>query len=220
MIKSVIFDMDGVLLDSEPIHQRVNLNYFNTLGVSISQDFYDQNFIGLPLEQMLVFLKANNTLQKSVPEMMEECTTLLFDDFATSELEAAEGVEALLQNLQQRGYTLAVGSSSPPELIVLIIEKLGLDLYFQHLVSGYQVEWGKPHPDLFLHIAERLQVAPENCAVIEDSALGLEAAHSAGMKAVGVVNPSANQNMVRASLTVLSFKSSERQAILRVLEDW
>jgi len=220
MIDTVIFDMDGVLIDSEPIHQRVNLGYFNKLGVSVSQDFYDQNFIGLPLEQMLIYLKGQYQLAQSTAEMMAECTALLIEDFTRSELTPADGVEELLRTLAERKLNLAVGSSSPPDLIALIIRKLGLNQYFHQLVSGYQVERGKPHPDLFLKIAETLGTAPKNCAVIEDSALGLEAAHKAGMRAVGVKNVSSRQDMSKATITVAGFNLAERQNILKVLQEW
>jgi len=220
MIDTVIFDMDGVLIDSEPIHQRVNLGYFNKLGVSVSQDFYDQNFIGLPLEQMLIYLKGQHQLAQSTVDMMAECTALLIEDFTRSELTPADGVEELLSTLTERKLNLAVGSSSPPDLIALIIRKLGLTKYFHQLVSGYQVERGKPHPDLFLKIAEMLGAVPENCVVIEDSALGLEAAYKAGMKAVGVKNPSSRQDMGRATITVASFNLAERRNILKVLQEW
>lgn len=220
MIDTVIFDMDGVLLDSEPIHQRVNLGYFKTLGVSVSQDFYDQNFIGLPLEQMLIYLKKQHNLVQSTADMMAECISLLVEDFTRSELTPADGVVELLGSLAEKKLNLAVGSSSPPDLIALIIEKLGLARYFHQLVSGYQVERGKPNPDLFLKIAETLGVLPENCAVVEDSALGLEAAHRAGMKAVGVKNPLSRQDMCKATITVNGFNPDERKKILKVLQEW
>jgi len=220
MIDSVIFDMDGVLIDSEPIHQRVNLGYFNKLGFSVSQDFYDQNFIGLPLEQMLIYLKGQYQLEQSTAEMMAECTALLIEDFTRSELTPADGVEELLSTLAEKKLNLAVGSSSPPDLIALIIRKLGLTKYFHQLVSGYQVERGKPHPDLFLKIAEMLGSVPGNCVVIEDSALGLEAAYKAGMKAVGVKNALSRQDMSRATITVASFNLAERRNILKVLQEW
>lgn len=220
MIDTVIFDMDGVLIDSEPIHQRVNLAYFDKLGASVAQDFYDQNFIGLPLEQMLIYLKKEHHLQQGIAEMMTECTALLVEDFTQSELQPADGVEDLLKTLRQRQLQLAVGSSSPPDLIALIIRKLGLSKYFDQLVSGYQVERGKPNPDLFLKIAELLSVSPHKCAVIEDSALGLEAAYKAGMKAVGVKNALSSQNMERAALTVTGFDANAREKILEILQEW
>lgn len=220
MINTVIFDMDGVLLDSEPIHQRVNLGYFKKLGVSVSQDFYDQNFIGLPVEQMLIYLKKEYNLEKSTTNMMKECSSLLFEDFAQSELVPMKGVEKLLKSIKERGYNLAVGSSSSQELITLIIRKLGMTEYFHHLVSGYQVERGKPYPDLFLKIAEMFKVSPGNSVVIEDSSLGLEAAYRAGMNAVGVINPASRQDMSRARITVSCFDSSERKKILSALKDW
>ncbi len=220
MINTVIFDMDGVLLDSEPIHQRVNQNYFKLLGTPVSQDFYQKNFIGLPVEQMLIYLKKEHNLTRSVDEMLRECGQLLFEDFERSALRPAEGVDHLLGELKKRKFNLAVGSSSSPELISLIIGKLGLDKYFDHLVSGYQVERGKPHPDLFLRIAEIFQADPLQCAVIEDSSLGLQAAVSAGMKTVGVENPESAQDMAGALIKVQGFSQPERDLILQSLLEW
>jgi len=220
MINSVIFDMDGVLLDSEPIHQRVNFDYFKELGAPVSQEFYEQNFIGLPVEQMLVYIKKEKTIEKSLTDMMGELSSILYEEFLQSELIPSEGALELLKSMKERAYNLAVGSSSSPELIALVIEKLGLSDYFRFLVSGYQVERGKPHPDLFLRISEMFQVAPENCAVIEDSALGIEAAYKAGMRAVGVDNPGANQDMGRAGMTVHGFSRAEREQVMSVLKTW
>ena len=220
MIQTVIFDMDGVLIDSEPIHQRVNQAFFKQVGTPVSQEFYQQNFIGLPVEQMLIYLKEQNNLKESVPEMLSRCSELLFQDFERSDLVPSEGAKELLEELKKKNYNLAVGSSSSPELIALIIRKLGLTEYFHHLVSGYEVKRGKPHPDLFLKIAEIFQTSPDECAVIEDSALGLEAAHTAGMKAVGVDNPASMQDMSRAAITVGGFTPSERVQILSALQEW
>ena len=212
--------MDGVIIDSEPIHQRVNQAFFSSLGTPVSQEFYQNNFIGLPVEQMLIYLKKEYSLKQTVREMLKQCSDLLFQDFKQSKLVPAGGVEDLLEDLKKRKYNLAVGSSSSPELIAMIIRKLGLRDYFDHLVSGYQVERGKPHPDLFLKISGIFQTSPAECAVIEDSALGLEAAFAAGMKAVGVDNPESRQDMSRAAITVRGFTMPERERILSALQNW
>ncbi|MBN2626041.1 MAG: HAD family phosphatase [Spirochaetales bacterium] len=220
MIETVIFDMDGVLIDSEPIHQRVNQAFFNKLGTPVTMDFYQKNFIGLPVEQMLIYLKKEYSLSETVPSMLAECGRLLFEDFERSELVPAAGAKELLASLKEQGYNLAVGSSSSSELIRLIVRKLGLESYFDHLVSGYEVERGKPHPDLFLKIAGIFGSEPSRCAVIEDSSLGLEAAWNAGMKAVGVNNPASNQNMARAAVTVTGFAPEERALIEESIRSW
>ncbi len=221
MISTVIFDMDGVLIDSEPIHQRVNQSFFSRIGTEVGSEFYNSNFVGLPVEQMMVYLKEKHNLKAGVPELMAECGALLYKEFEQSELVPVSGVKELLGLFREEQFNLAVGSSSSPELIRLIIGKLGLDHFFHHLVSGYEVKKGKPEPDLFLKIAGIFNESPENCAVIEDSALGLKAASLAGMPSIGVRNPSSgDQDLSLAELIVPGFGKEERGEILKALQSW
>ena len=215
MIDTVIFDMDGVLIDSEPIHKSINQHFFEEIGAPVSDDHYHDNFVGMPLEKMLILLKEEFSLEPPVSELLERCNRNLHHEFEKASLKPIDGVEALIKEFSRRGYHLAVGSSSSPELISLLTAKLGLTDYFEHLVSGYEVERGKPHPDLFLHIAGLFNSKPENCLVIEDSALGLDAAFQAGMKSVAYRNiSSGNQNLKRAALVLESYSSEERDRVL------
>ncbi|MDI3311034.1 MAG: HAD-IA family hydrolase, partial [Thermoanaerobacterium sp.] len=101
---------------------------------------------------------------------------------------------------------LAVASSSPIEVIKLVVKRLKLESYFDELVSGDFVKRSKPHPDIFLYAAEKLLVEPERCLVIEDSNKGVLAAKSAGMKVVGFINPnSGNQDINMADMVIRSF---------------
>ena len=214
-IKAVIFDMDGVLLDSEPIHQKVNMDFFTEIGTPVSQEVYDRYFVGLPLAQMFEYLKKERGLDGDVSDMVKRSNDKLSAEFRSSSIVPVAGVEELLKAFQERGLPMAVGSSSSPQLIGTVIEKLGLEGYFQYLVSGYEVEKGKPHPDLFLHISTLLGAEAGECLVIEDSSLGVEAGVSAGMSVVGVRNPSSgDQDLNKADMVIRDFSGDERRRIL------
>jgi HAD superfamily hydrolase (TIGR01509 family) len=218
-IKAVIFDMDGVLLDSEPIHQKVNMDFFKEIGTPVSQDIYDRHFVGSPLAQMFEYLKREQGLEGDVADLVARSNEKLAEGFRTTPITPAAGVEDLITAFAERGLPMAVGSSSSPELIGTVIEKLGLSRYFSHLVSGYEVERGKPHPDLFLHVSELLGATPPECLVIEDSSLGVAAGVSAGMSVVGVRNPSSgDQDLSRADMIIRDFSAPERRNVLRKFE--
>lgn len=215
MIRTVIFDMDGVLIDSEPIHKSINQDFFREIGVPVSDTEYEEKFIGSPLEQMFVYLKQNNDISTSTAELTDECGKRIYKGFEEADITAAQGVGQLLNEIKNLGLNLAVGSSSSPELISLVIKKIGLNDYFHHLVSGYEVKKGKPNPDLFLHIAGLFGTDPSECLVIEDSTLGVEASHRAGMKTIGVRNISdVIQNLEKADLIVDDFSPEEMNKVL------
>jgi HAD superfamily hydrolase (TIGR01509 family) len=117
-----------------------------------------------------------------------------------------EGVDELVKELYSKKMRLAVASSSPIEVIKLVVKRLKLESYFDELVSGDFVKRSKPYPDIFLYASEKLNVVPEKCIVIEDSNNGVMAAKSAGMKVVGFINPnSGNQDINMADVVIRSF---------------
>ena len=199
MINTVIFDMDGVLIDSEPIHWQVNQDYFASIGAPIRDDEYSDRFVGLPLDKMLEHIKETRGIDRSIEEMFTESMANHLEAFSNADLVAVPGIPELIRALKEKGFNLAVASSSAPQLIDIILNKIGLRGYFDLTVSGFEVTHGKPAPDIFLEVASRFKVTPEHCLVIEDSALGVKAANRANMKVVGVRNStSGNQNLSQA----------------------
>jgi HAD superfamily hydrolase (TIGR01509 family) len=206
MLKAVIFDMDGVIVDSEPYHQALEKELFQHFGIAISESEH-LSFLGMTNEQMWTLLKAKYQLPLSVKEMNR------FDrekrvEFMKSkdEISSVPGVVNLIQELSGIKLPLAVASSSPMAIIEIFMAKFELKKYFQKLISGDFVPSSKPEPDIFLYAAELLKVIPENCIVIEDSQNGILAAQKAHMKCVGYQNPnSGNQDLSLANLVISNF---------------
>lgn len=205
MQKLVIFDMDGVLLDSEPLYRETNLKFFNELGAHISHAEYD-SFIGIAASTMWSRIKEKAPITHSVETLKSMERELKYSMLLQTDLRPIAGIPQFLQALKQGGYTLAVASSGQRKNIELILQKTGLASCFAYVVSGEQVPRGKPEPDIFLHVAHHFGVAPKNCFVVEDSRNGVLAAKAAGMFCIGFQNPgSGSQDLHQADLVITGF---------------
>ena len=216
-LKAVIFDMDGVILDSEPIYYQIEKKFFKDLGIAISDEEY-HTFVGLSMIEMWRRIKNNHNLKEVIGALVKSNNKVVFQYFSNSEnLQPTPFLEQFIQNLLEKNIKLAVASSSSKKLIKVILEKLMLKKYFEICVSGNEVKNGKPAPDVFLHTAYLIKVIPEECLVIEDSTNGVKAAKSAGMKCVGFQNfNSGNQDLSDADMIISSFLGLEEK-IIKVL---
>ncbi|APS20884.1 hydrolase [Streptomyces sp. Tue 6075] len=181
----VIFDNDGVLVDSEPIANTVLSGYLTELGHPTSYEESLRDYMGSAVHRVHDLVEER-TGQK-LPEDFD--TTLATRTFAAfqEELAAVDGAEELLGKLVADGVGYCVASSGSHERIRVGHRRTGIDQWFEEewIFSSEDVGRGKPAPDLFLHAAARMGVAPERCVVIEDSPLGVEAARAAGMDVYG-----------------------------------
>lgn len=174
----VIFDCDGVLVDSEPISIAVLREMIRTAGHEIDEDVAYERFLGRSMASICASL-ADDPGIEITPEQLGAMRERLNARFR-SELKAIDGVAWALQTLPM---TRCVASSSKPERIALSLTVTGLfPLLEPHIYSATMVENGKPAPDLFLHAAREMGFSPEACLVIEDSSAGVEAAKRAGMR--------------------------------------
>jgi beta-phosphoglucomutase family hydrolase len=184
---AVIFDMDGVLVNSEPHHIVLEKRLFNDIGIVVSEEEH-LSYMGKPAARMWQEIKQNKGLKNSQKELTEkhrEAAGRYFEEL--DKLEPEEGLIELLEELYSRNIPLAVASSSTKNIIDIILRKTGLRDFFKVVVSAEDVENGKPSPDIFLHAAELLGVKPEKCVVIEDSQNGIKAAKAAGMFCVAYI---------------------------------
>lgn len=214
-LKAAIFDMDGVIIDSEPIHYQVNQEIYKELGIEIDDQEYN-TFIGLSNTDNWTILKEKYNLQDSIEELVARQNNKNIGHLENSNQQAIAGIKHLLEELEREDIKIALASSSSYKYIKAVLSKFGISDYFSIKVSGEDMDRGKPHPDIFLETARRLGVDAQDCMVIEDSKNGVKAAKGAGMKCIGFINPnSGNQDLSLAddkvdSIDTLSVSSLKK----------
>ena len=204
MIEAVIFDMDGVLVDSEKIKHQAGKKCLKKFGVEEYPAKEYQKRIGLNAVEFWSSIKELFRLQASVQELREPWLKEYFP--LLEKLPLRQGVEELLQNLKAQGLKLALASSSDKKQISIVIGKFK-ENYFQAVVSGDDVEKAKPDPEMFLKAAQKMNIQPENCLVVEDSFNGLTAAKRAGMKCLTIATEyTQDMDLSQADYHIKAFK--------------
>lgn len=202
MLKAVIFDMDGVIIDSEPFHWEVNKKIYKLLGIRVSNKDY-KKYIGTSNTNMWADLKARFRLPQPLKDLVNMQVNGNIDFLRENSFRPIRGVTGLIGKLKKNSIAMGVASSSPDSAISIVLKKFHIDKYFSVTISGEDFKKSKPAPDIFLRTAHLLHVTPQLCAVIEDSAHGVAAAKAAGMKCVGFANRNSwNQDLSRADLIV------------------
>lgn len=176
----LIFDCDGVLVDSEVLACRIDAEVLTDLGVPYTAEEIARQFVGVSMRDMIARIEAERGFR--LPEDFgERVNRTLFARFET-DLKPIAGVRESLLALP---FRRCVASSSVPERIALSLRVTGLASLFDHVFSATEVPRGKPAPDLFIHAAQRMETHPSACLVIEDSMAGVQAALAAGMRVIG-----------------------------------
>jgi HAD superfamily hydrolase (TIGR01509 family) len=211
-LQAVIFDMDGVLIDSEPIHYEVENRIYDLLGIEVTDEIH-LNYLGTSNDFMYSDLKSRFNLAASVDELIK-----FDDDYRCEYLKNLEvvdlnnGVLDLLIELKAEGLKLAVATSSSPDIANVLLERCGIKSFFDIIVTTSDSGKSKPAPDVYLLAAERLGVIPEDCIVFEDSPNGLSAAKSADMYCIVIQNDKQLDNRLKladyriGSFTELTFE--------------
>ena len=181
MLKGIIFDMDGVLINSEPFHYQVWKEALKKRGITLDYEIY-KPCIGSTVQVLMQILHEHYGVDEKDDSLPLEVKSL------KQEMIEKQGypplipyVKDMLERFHEAGYQMAVASSSPQAYIENVTSYWGISPYFQVLVSGEHVEHPKPAPDIFLKTADILGLLPEECLVIEDSENGCRAAKAAGM---------------------------------------
>ncbi|MGG1216584.1 HAD family phosphatase [Priestia endophytica] len=200
---AVIFDMDGVIIDSEPIYRSWNKDVFKKLKIQVDEET-QLSFVGGTAKRKWTILKEKFSLSPSV----EELICLQNEIFSQKEWAfkslLSPAVLPLLQELKEHRIPTTLASSSNKKKISAVLDQCELRAYFDEVISGEDFEKGKPDPDIFLHVAEKLGVPTSTCVVIEDSYNGLTAAKRAGMHCIGVRHKEIHMNLSQADRIVAS----------------
>ncbi|HHZ12473.1 MAG: HAD family hydrolase [Caldicoprobacterales bacterium] len=209
MIKAFIFDLDGVIIDSEPLHYEADKIVFREFGIELADGELD-GYVGIDTRQMVTELRDKYNIETSVDDLLEKLQCVKLDLLKTWKFEAIDGIRDLISDLKNNNIAIALASSSPMRFIRLAIEKIGISKHFDLIVSGEHVDKSKPEPDIFLRAAHLLEVKPSECLVLEDSVNGVTAAKRAGMKCIGFLNPnSGNQDLSKADKIVTTLERLE-----------
>jgi len=206
MFGAVIFDMDGVIVDSEPLHIKAERKTLGPFGLDISDEEFHA-YMGQTPRILLKGMIQKYNLDTAIDDLYAVHIQNLLSLYR-DEVEPIPGALELVSQLKENRISLALASSSDFDLINVVLEKFGLTDTFKAVTSGQELDRVKPFPDIFLKTSERLNIPPKECVVIEDSTSGIRAAKAAGMTCMGFRSPnSKNQNYSDADVVVDDLRS-------------
>lgn len=213
-LKAVLFDMDGVIVDTEPLHRKAYFKTFEALKIQVSETLY-ASFTGNSTQKVCETLISHYNLDTSWQEIADtkrKHFKTLFD--TDPDFDLIPGVLQLIQHYYQNGITLILASSAHINTINWVFEKFELEKYFSGKISGAALKESKPHPEIFLLAAELSGEQKEDCMVIEDSTNGILAAHRAGIFCAGYKSKhSAQQDYSLADIVISDFCELEKEKL-------
>lgn len=181
MVKAVIFDMDGVVINSEPISYRADKELFRQLNIDVPDTVYG-SFVGTAPHNNMQRLKELYTIPLTHSELLDKRYKVYFDVFdKADDLSLMPGVSDLIKYLKEKGITVILATSAIRAKIERVFKRLGISDYFDDVISGEDFEFSKPNPAIFLEAVKRTGFTRNECIIIEDSTNGIAAAKAAGV---------------------------------------
>ncbi len=217
-----IFDMDGTLVDNMRFHERAWLELLAESGVAVTSEEFHRRAAGRTNPDILREFLGDTLGDADLTEWADRKESRYRDTYRPH-LEPVRGLLEFLREAQQLEVPMALATSGGPDNITFVLEGLGLGGFFTAVVSGDEVERGKPDPEMFLLAAQRLNVAPAQCVVFEDSRAGIEAAARAGMRTVVVApagDPGTLQSLPAVERVVRDFTEVTPRALLASAVPW
>jgi len=212
---AIIWDMDGVLVNTGEYHYQAWKQTFEELDVPFSKEQFQATF-GMNNAGILEIIcgeKLPPDQEQKISEHKEE----LFREAVKGKAKLLPGIENALKNFSEWNFKQAIASSAPPKNIEVLVKELGIGKYFDAIVSGYDIP-GKPDPGVFLKAAQKIGTSPNSCIVIEDAVAGVEGAKNAGMKCIAVTNTNTAEALSKADLIFDSLEGLEQRSLLTIFE--
>ena len=184
LVKAVLFDFDGTLADSMWMWDDIDIEYLGSRGIALP-DTLQKEIEGMSFSETAIYFKETFHLDDSLEEIKADWNRMAMDKYI-HEVPLKTGVLEFLQLLKSDGIRMGIATSNSRELVDAALESLAIQDFFQTVTIGCEVAAGKPSPDIYLKVAERLQVCPEECLVFEDVPAGILAGKRAGMPVIAV----------------------------------
>ena len=182
--KAVIFDLDGSLVDSMWIWRDIDIEYLGKFNIPLPERL-QQEIEGMSFTETAIYFKERFQIEDSLEKMKEDWNQMAYDKYI-NEVPLKPGVEDFLNKCKQKNIKLGIATSNSRQLMDAIAKTHNLDRYFSYILTGCEVERGKPAPDIYLAVAKHLDVDPKDCLVFEDIIPGIMAGKSAGMTVCAV----------------------------------
>jgi len=186
-IESIIFDMDGTLVDSMWLWHDIDVEFLGKRGIALPET-YQHDIEGMSFTETAVYTRELFQLEESVEELKSIWNQMAIEKY-TYEVKFKPGAQEFLSHCREKGISLGIATSNSRELVDAVASALHFDNYIQEIVTACEVERGKPAPDVYLEAARRLCAEPGNCLVFEDVPMGIRAGKNAGMQVCAVEDP-------------------------------
>lgn len=203
--KAVIFDMDGVLVDSEPLWQKAEFEIFSSLGAHVTEELALLTKT-MTTKEVTEFWRSRTAGEEISFQEAEELVISRVIELIENENCLIEGIENFVKLLKDQGYKIGLATNSPYRIIPVVLKKLNLTHCFDAVSSSDSEKNGKPDPSVYLTTCSKLEVEPDQCTAIEDSYSGMLAAKRAGMKVIAFTNGNAAAEITIANDVIKSFK--------------
>ena len=216
-----IFDMDGVVIDSNPYHKIAWGKFLRGQGVPCDDELFDNVLSGRTGPTSLRMLFGEDLPEEKLDRFLKEVDTNYQDILRrTEDVRPIAGIHKFLDQITSNGFRLALATSAPTLNIELGLQKLKLENIFEHIVGKVDVTHGKPHPEVYLTALERLGLPAKNCIVFEDSRAGIQSARNAGLKVVGIASGHSREELLDEGVSLVAddFTGLELEEVLALME--
>ena len=211
---AVIFDMDGVIIDSNPPHKIALRQFCEKYGYKLSDEELVNKIYGRTNKEWIATLFARPLTAAELTTYGEE-KEKIFRDLYKKDITALPGLEDFLKKLDQHKISKAIGTSAPRSNVDFVLDELHLKKYFDVVLDESNVNHGKPNPEIYLKVAARLQFSPDRCIVFEDSLSGVASAKAAGSKVVGVTTTHTREELAHTDFVIDDFLGLEPLELIK-----